>query len=339
MFAIHGAISHWNLCLGFLPWKQIGTWTSKNEHADYKSKQFSRGWGIVIKRSDPAYLWAQWLAPVYSASAVRIRVALHAEASGDLDGGAIIDGVLVRDLQLPDAAKHAYMLRPLPARANRLSKWLNGARREVLGLQKVSDARDLWKKAWRKLILRRRTSLHFALDLLQDGDGPRRHLTSTLLGPQLRMHYTSVKAVGQNIIGSQPKERVLVEVGQMLAYVRIKEHASMTALASQIMHISTALSRENGDEPKPTPMAVLPSATGPTLQSSMRVDIVIVGIDVLFRVQSRDLMSLKLQQGRIVLDRKSITRRSSPRDIKLHFSASIKDIIVQDMRVCCSLCE
>lgn len=42
----------------------------------------------------------------------------------------------------------------------------------------------------------------------------------------------------------------------------------------------------------------------------MQVTITVVGIDVLFRVQSRDLMSLKLEQGRVTVDQRAVTRAS-----------------------------
>ncbi len=38
--------------------------------------------------------------------------------------------------------------------------------------------------------------------------------------------------------------------------------------------------------------------------------VTVVGIDVLFRVQSRDLMSLKLQQGKVLLEQRPITPAS-----------------------------
>lgn len=38
--------------------------------------------------------------------------------------------------------------------------------------------------------------------------------------------------------------------------------------------------------------------------------VTVVGIDVLFRVQSRDLMSLKLEQGRVTVDQRAVTRIS-----------------------------
>lgn len=41
-----------------------------------------------------------------------------------------------------------------------------------------------------------------------------------------------------------------------------------------------------------------------------QVTITVVGIDVLFRVQSRDLMSIKLEQGRVAVDQRLVTRGS-----------------------------
>ena len=44
-------------------------------------------------------------------------------------------------------------------------------------------------------------------------------------------------------------------------------------------------------------------------------------------------MALKLQQGVITVDRKAVTTKSGPKDIRLHMSASVQDIMIQDMRV------
>jgi hypothetical protein len=54
-----------------------------------------------------------------------------------------VDGIIVRDLQLPETARHAYVLRPLPARARRLNAWHIVLRRAHLGIQPVSHARKL----------------------------------------------------------------------------------------------------------------------------------------------------------------------------------------------------
>lgn len=45
--------------------------------------------------------------------------------------------------QLPETARHAYVLRPLPARARRLNAWHAELRRIFLGIVPVSPARKL----------------------------------------------------------------------------------------------------------------------------------------------------------------------------------------------------
>lgn len=99
---------------------------------------YRRSWGITVKRGDPAYLWAQWLAPVYSVSVADILTAYRLHSDGMVSAGASVDGVIVRDLQLPEAARHAYVLRPLPARARRLNAWLTKSRRQLLGVVPIS---------------------------------------------------------------------------------------------------------------------------------------------------------------------------------------------------------
>jgi hypothetical protein len=276
---------------------------------------------------------------VYSASLVKISLAMHTQASGAVAAGGSIDGVLVRDLQLPDVAKHAYVLRPLPARARRLNAWLNEVRRIMLGVTHVPTGRLLWVRAMRKLALRRLTTSEYTHSVLEsDVLTVRDAFHAVIFGPQLRVRYKHRPSMADVPTGALPQAELQAEVGQMLAYVRIKEQASLTAFATQIMHISNVISRSKPAAPPTAEPAVVHTAVagrsgGPKLQSSLRMDIVVVGIDMLFRVQSRDLMSLKLQQGRITLDRKAVTRTSSPSDIQLHLSASVQDIMLQDMLV------
>ncbi len=65
------------------------------------------------------------------------------QANGSVSAGASVDGVIVRDLQLPETARHAYVLRPLPARARRLNAWHAVLRRTLLGIHPISHAKRL----------------------------------------------------------------------------------------------------------------------------------------------------------------------------------------------------
>jgi hypothetical protein len=262
---------------------------------------------------------------------------------------ASIEGIIVRDLQLPDVAKHAYVLRPLPARARRLNAWIQNMRRTVLGVTSMSLSQFLWKRAFRKIQLRRQTRLSRTNALLRNPlDGRTSPSGSSLLGPQLVVWYRSVPPSPKHPL---PQAEIKAEVGQLLAYVRIKQQASMTAFVTQITQITQLITSEGnggkGGDLMPygelrrtvSPVDSVAKAkmnesnkAGPRLQSPLRVDIVVVGIDVLFRVQSRDLMSLKMQQGRVTLDKKAVTRHSGPGDIRLHLSATVQDVMVQDMQ-------
>lgn len=334
----------------------IGTWTSKGSVGNAADQvRYSRAWGITVKRSDPAFLWAQWLAPVYGVSLARVQAAVRRYRSGTVVANASIEGIIVRDLQLPDVAKHAYVLRPLPARARRLNAWVQNMRRMVLGVTSMSLSQFLWKRAYRKIQLRRQTRLSRTNALLQNPlDGRTSPSGSSLLGPQLMVWYRSVPPSPKHPL---PQAEIKAEVGQLLAYVRIKQQASMTAFVTQLAQITQLITSEGkGNGPKGEgstsrmPYGELrrtvsladdgengkkkleSDKAGPRLQSPLRVDIVVVGIDVLFRVQSRDLMSLKMQQGRVTLDKKAVTRHSGPGDIRLHLSATVQDVMVQDMQ-------
>ena len=50
---------------------------------------------------------------------------------------------MVRDLQLPEAAKHASVLRPLPGRARLLNAWGSATRRHFLGITPLPHAKKL----------------------------------------------------------------------------------------------------------------------------------------------------------------------------------------------------
>lgn len=126
--------------------QQIGTWTPKGGGTRSSSGpglSYRRAWGISVRREDDAYLWARWLAPVYSVTVANVKTTLRLQASGSLSAGASVDGVIVRDLQLPEAARHAYVLRPLPARARRLNTWHASLRRTLLGIQPISHGKKL----------------------------------------------------------------------------------------------------------------------------------------------------------------------------------------------------
>lgn len=158
--------------------------------------------------------------------------------------------------------------------------------------------------------------------------------SSGFIGPQLVMNYSSAPAPGAQGCAARPAE-LTVEVGQMLVYFRVKQHGSVTAFMSQLSLMTKVITgdhKKNGSHQGQQNAATSP-ANGPRPQSALRLDITIVGVDVLFRVQSRDLMSLKLQQGRVVMDQKAITAGSAPTDIRTHLSATVQDIMIQDVRV------
>ncbi len=61
---------------------QIGTWTPKGSTRPSGSTggptvSYRRAWGISVQRDDDAYLWARWLAPVYSVTVANIKTALR----------------------------------------------------------------------------------------------------------------------------------------------------------------------------------------------------------------------------------------------------------------------
>ena len=82
---------------------QIGTWTPKSQPAPAapgssgssasSGAGYRRSWGITVKKGDPAFIWAQWLAPIYSIGIAKVEMALRQEVGPGcwdlLDSGGI----------------------------------------------------------------------------------------------------------------------------------------------------------------------------------------------------------------------------------------------------------
>lgn len=66
---------------------------------------------------------------------------LPAQGTGHLRGGLSVEGLLVRDLQLPPTSRFAYFMRPLPARAEELTRHATRFRTRMLRVVNVSIAR------------------------------------------------------------------------------------------------------------------------------------------------------------------------------------------------------
>ena len=100
-------------------------------------------------------------------------------------------------------------------------------------------------------------------------------IPALFLPSQARLKYSSTPASRLRPAAAE----VTAEVGQMLAYVRIKQQASMTAFATQLSQITEALGGpggEGGAKPAPAKPAVVeqpasPTAHLPQLQSGLKV--------------------------------------------------------------------
>lgn len=228
-----------------------------------------------------------------------------------------LSGIIARDLQLSELARHAYVFRPLPARAKRIYANLLKVRREVLGVEEPSVAKLSWLKAISRVLLKKAVLQNF--DIVGAGSPC---LYDAVMGPQVQVEYKS----GDILSRSLRKASLSVEVGQMLAYIRLKHQASLVSFVSQMMAVHEATNRP---DTKPDQQ----SKPGSGYQTGLRIDINIVGIDIICRVQSRDLFSLKLQQGNVAIDRKHVSKFSNPQDIKVHMSASVENMLVEDLRV------
>lgn len=288
----------------------IGTWASHGK----KGRRHLKTWGITVRKDDPAYLWGQWLAPLYSVSVSGLKVSLRNGGPHPLAFKGGVRGVIARDLQLSELARHAYVLRPLPARTKRIFKKLSEVRREALGVKEPS----VWTMAWKRAIMM--TMMRKAVDI--DTKSPIKQLPSfddldlDTAGSQFSFDYKVEPFSGSTY------SSLLIEVGQMLCYIRIKQNASVAAFLSQVTTLN-----EDGrvDKNKEEVKAI-------GYQSGLRVNVNMVGLDFTGRFKSEDLFSLRLQQGYLVIDRKPVSIFSNPDDVRMHMSAKIDNLTLCDLR-------
>lgn len=136
-------------------------------------------------------------------------------------------------------------------------------------------------RATQTVVLRQRTSASQRLqagDAVRLGSGALLGLALPLSGPQACLTFRSTPASRFRT----PAAELTAEVGQMLAYVRIKQQASMTAFATQLSQITDALAP--GGSPvaggatasarcmtPPAEQPPLPASTLPKLQTALKV--------------------------------------------------------------------
>lgn len=135
-----------------------------------------------------------------------------------------------------------------------------------------------WARACQTIFLRSRTSAikHSQLGQASPLDAVVA-VPLSLVGPQASLRFASSPATPLRPAAAD----LWVEVGQMLAYVRIKQQASMTAFATQLTQITDALAPPAGDGEgeAPTPPAPSRACTPeppspkalPRLQKALRV--------------------------------------------------------------------
>lgn len=81
-------------------------------------------------------------APENKASKRRLaELWLPLQGTGHLRGASVIEGLLVRDLQLQPKSRFAFFLRPLPARAEELTLHATRFRTQMLRVVRLSPAR------------------------------------------------------------------------------------------------------------------------------------------------------------------------------------------------------
>lgn len=300
----------------------IGTWASRGGKRSGTRTFMKKSWGISVERDDPAYIWGQWLAPLYGVSVSGLKLSMK---QGDVSGLAVhgsMRAVIARDLQLSDMARHAYVLRPLPTRAKRIFDRLCSLRREALGVTTDRKTSQLWKLAIAVSLIRRAVNVGDVddsmtqLPSLDDAD-----LDSS--GSQFKFDYES------GTPGTDERGRLAIDVGQLLAYVRVKQNASLAAFLGQVPVDRMGDPAKKKSRNKTTGEM---NKKKVSYQSGLKVVVNMVGLDLVGRFQSSDLVSLRLHQGYLALDQQPVSRYSNPEDIKMHLSARVENLTVFDLR-------
>ena len=300
---------------------QVGTWLT---NVDKARKKPLKNWGLTVRKNEPAFIWGRWFAPLYSASISNTSFCFKMRGQNAVRMGIEVRALIVRDLQLSDMAKHAFVLRPLPARTRRVYSDIVAIRREILGVVEPPPERFLWRYSVSRLMLKRAVTIDNTdeLKLLPSLSG-----WVDIAGPQVRIMYKHGDSLSYAASRSE-NASLSVEVGQMLAYLRIKQHASIVSFLSQMLQV-----RETTSHAESNHKSIGKSTKSSGYQSGLRMDIKVMGIDITCRVQSQDLFSLKLQQGQVQFDRKMVSKYSNPGDIRLHVSTVVEKMTLIDLRV------
>ena len=297
----------------------IGTWASRDTKRGGARAFMKKSWDISVERDDPAFIWGQWLAPLYGISVSGLKLSMR---QGDVSGLAVqgsVRAVIARDLQLSELARHAYVLRPLPVRAKRVFERICSLRREALGVTQVRKSVQLWKLAIAVSLTRQAVNIGdlddtmTQLPSLDDTD-----LDSS--GSQFKFDYDSGSP------GTDERGSLVIDVGQLLAYIRVKQNASLAAFLGQVSANSTVDSKKSRHK---TPDAVNKKVL---YQRGLKVVVNMVGLDVTGRFQSSDLVLVRLHQGYLALDQQPVSRYSNPGDMKMHLSAKVDNLMVFDLR-------
>ena len=288
----------------------IGTWAVKGKQGGRHLKT----WGLTVKKSDPAFLWGQWLAPLYSVSISGLKLGLRQAGSQPLALKCTVRGIIARDLQLSELARHAYVLRPLPARAKRIFDSLVRVRRQVLGVREPSEITSCWRRAAAMITLRRAVDIDIWEPIKQLPSFDDFDLDTA--GSQLQIEYCIVPSSDNHRSG-----HLSIDVGQMLGYIRMKKNASLASFINQVSYINVV-----PDQP-------VKESKHSGYQEALKVNVNMVGLDFTGRFQSEDLFSLRLQQGYLALDKKRVTMYSNPKDIRMHMSAKVENLLLYDLRV------
>ena len=299
----------------------IGTWANRGVK---RGNTFlaRKSWGITVDKADPAYIWGQWLAPLYSLSISGLKTSLKNDMSGLAVKGSV-RAVIAKDLQLSDVARHAYVLRPLPVRASRVFDSATSIRREALGLVHVRKAIQLWRIGIAVSMMRQAVDIGESDELLtQLPSFDDASLDSA--GSQFKLNYNSGSRSGDG------RARLDIDVGQMLAYIRIKQNASVNAFLGQVS--GPGGSPDVDENQKAEKKQTGSSTKKQSYQKGLKVVVNMVGLDFTGRFQSEDLFSMRLQQGYLAVDQKPVSKYSNPEDIKMHMSAKVDNLMLCDLR-------
>ncbi|BDA48870.1 hypothetical protein COCOBI_12-5530 [Coccomyxa sp. Obi] len=325
-------------------------------------------WGRQIGEGQAAHAWSRFLTPLYGIQVIGLLASMTYSGTGRLRAGLTMDGVLVRDLQLRPTSKFAFLLRPLPARAAQLASYATSFRRRILRVVGTSKAKKRWNRATRMIVLRLRAKQRMffgssaSVGAMRAGVKANSFLSSGVLGPQLSLAF-NLAPPQPHVRGHGPRPLpepadLQIEVGQMLTNLRVSTNNMLLPFTAQILQLlqdtgaPKAMGEGGSGEQVSSPrqrsgMAfpglkvrsrfmnarVIGSQKPLPCPYPARMQLGMVGLDLVLLVMGRELVSFKIVDAALTVDVASASEaESSANPSAVTIGLTVEDMSLRDMQ-------